>query len=84
MNNRALLLPLLLVIAKCFRAGFWAFSELKYTVKGSQIPVKHLLDIFVGLWPILCVTTDSYTYKTTKVRRFCLRLPTKGVYYVCA
>ena len=37
----------------------------------------------MGLWSVLRVTADCWTFKITKVRRFCLRLPTKGVYYVC-
>ena len=31
----------LLVFSKCFRDGFWAFSELKYIVKWVTIPVTY-------------------------------------------
>ena len=37
----ALPLQSLLVFSKCFRAGFWAFSELKYTVKGVTNSCNH-------------------------------------------
>ena len=50
-----------LVFSKCFRTGFWAFSELEYTLKGVTNSCN--------LWVI-----------SIKVRRFCLRLPTKGVF----
>ena len=52
----------LLVFSKCFRAGFWAFSTLKYKVNGIQICVtyglwvEHLCDIYKWGCDPFCVS----------------------------
>ena len=38
----------------------------------------------MGLWSILCVTTDWLTIKKTEVRQSLFPFPNKGCFYVCS
>ena len=72
-------------------AGFWVFNVQIQSDRGTNswklcaiLKVKYLLDVYVGLWSLLCVTTGCWTFKRTKLRLILLTFSNNERFYVYA